>query len=126
MYVASISTLSTPEKNLILTYLQLNEVDLSTKIDSLNAPCEQLVIDLLPQVTINDGTWQTLKSEYILWQIWREYNNPDFQEKAEKAKEDFFGIINIVRDNKHKQQVLAQQSDFTKTRGVKVFSDPII
>lgn len=118
MYMADINTVSIPEQNLMMNYLQLDETELDNQIQALNAPCEQLVSDLLPNVTIQDGTWQTLKTEYIIWQMWRNYNNPEFAEKSEKAKADFAYFIDIVRDNKHKQQVLANQNDMTKTKGI--------
>lgn len=122
MYQADITTLSIPEKNLMITFLQLDETELNDKIVALNMPCEEVVGDLMPNVTISDGMLKTLKEEFILWQMWANYNNPDFIEKSAKAKSDFMYFVEQIRDNKYKQQALANDNDKIKTRGIFVLT----
>lgn len=126
MYQADITTLSIPEKNLMLLLLQLDETQLNDKIVALNLPCEQVIGDLAPNLTLSDGMVKTLKNEFILWQMWADYNNPDFIEKSSKARSDFMYFIETVRDNKYKQQMLSNQNDSIKTKGILVFNEPIL
>lgn len=118
MFVATIDIISVPEKNLMLSFLQIDEQTLSDKVDALNTPCEETVNDLLPGMTVSDGMWKNLKTEYIVWQIWREYNNPGFIEKSQQAKTDFMYFIELIREGKFKAQTLSNQSDLVKTKGV--------
>lgn len=118
MFVITIDDISLPEKNLMIAYLQMEEAELAQKILMLNTACEDLVTDMIPNTPISDGTWETLKNEYVLWQMWREYNNPDFAEKSNQAKADFMYFIDTIRDNKYKQQVLSKQNDSIKTKGL--------
>lgn len=117
MFVADINILSTPEKNLLLRYLQITESELDEKIQVLNEPCEQIIADSVPNISITDGMMRNLKTEYVTWQLWREYNNPDFEDKSTSARSDFFSFLNLLRENKWKQQENEKNSDLIKTKG---------